>query len=147
MSSGDLASFTSTTSHGRMVSRAELRSKTRGVAYAPVEETLATKSVAISDRTFDSEVLKSETPVLVDFWAEWCPPCKMIAPILEEIATEKSGQIKIAKLDTDQNPRVPQKLGVMSLPTLILFKNGAEISRVVGFRSKKQLVQQLELAI
>jgi thioredoxin 1 len=108
---------------------------------------LVTKPIAISDRTFDSEVLKSGTPVLVDFWATWCPPCKMIAPILEEIATEKDGQVKIAKLDTDQNPDSAQKFGVMSIPTLILFKNGAEVSRVVGYRSKKQLVQQIEQAI
>jgi thioredoxin 1 len=113
----------------------------------PVEETLAAKPVAISDRTFDSEVLKSETPVLVDFWATWCPPCKMIAPMLEEIAVEKDGKLKIAKLDTDLNPDSAQKFGVMSLPTLILFKNGAEVSRVVGYRSKSQLVQQLEKAI
>jgi thioredoxin 1 len=107
---------------------------------------LASKPVAISDRTFESEVLKSETPVLVDFWAEWCPPCKMIAPILEEIATEKEGQVKIAKLDADHNPMVVQKLGVQSLPTLIMFKDGAEVSRVVGYRSKRQLVQQVETA-
>jgi thioredoxin 1 len=112
-----------------------------------LEDTLAAKPVAISDRTFDSEVLKSATPVLVDFWATWCPPCKMLAPILEEIATERDGQIKIAKLDTDENPAAPQKFGVMSLPTLILFKDGAEVSRVVGYRSKSQLVQQLEKAI
>jgi thioredoxin 1 len=112
-----------------------------------VEEILATKPFAISDRTFDSEVLKSETPVLVDFWATWCGPCKMIAPILEEIATEKDGQIKIAKLDVDQNPDSSQKFGVMSIPTLILFKDGAEVSRVIGYRSKNQLVQQLEKAI
>ena len=108
---------------------------------------MAAKPVAISDRTFDAEVLKSGTPVLVDFWAEWCPPCKMLAPILEEIATERDGQIKIAKLDTDENPTAPQKFGVMSLPTLILFKDGAEVSRVVGYRSKSQLVRHLERAI
>jgi thioredoxin 1 len=108
---------------------------------------VATKPVPISDRTFDAEVLQAKTPVLVDFWAEWCPPCKMIAPILEQIATEKDGQLKIAKLDTDANPEIPQKLGIMSLPTLVLFKNGKEVSRVVGFRSKKQLVQQVELAM
>jgi thioredoxin 1 len=108
---------------------------------------MAGKSVAISDRNFDLEVLQSDTPVLVDFWAEWCPPCKMIAPVLEEIATEKNGRIKIAKLDADENPKTVQQLGVMSLPTLILFKNGKELSRVVGYRTKKQLVQQVEAAI
>jgi thioredoxin 1 len=112
-----------------------------------VEETLATKPVAISDRTFDTEVLQSTTPVLVDFWATWCGPCKMIAPVLEEIAGEKDGQLKIAKLDVDQNPDTAQKFGVMSIPTLLLFKNGAEVSRIVGYRSKNQLVQQLEKAM
>jgi thioredoxin 1 len=112
-----------------------------------VEEPLATKPFAITDRTFDSDVLKSGTPVLVDFWATWCPPCKMIAPILEEIAVEQNGKFKIAKIDTDQNPDSAQKFGVMSIPTLILFKNGAEVSRVVGYRSKSQLIQQLEKAI
>jgi thioredoxin 1 len=112
-----------------------------------VEEILATKPVAITDRTFDTEVLKSGTPVLVDFWATWCGPCKMIAPVLEEIAGEKDGQLKIAKLDVDQNPESAQKFGVMSIPTLILFKNGQEASRFVGYRSKTQLVQQIEKAI
>jgi thioredoxin 1 len=112
-----------------------------------MEDLMASKPVAISDRTFEAEVLKSETPVLVDFWAEWCAPCKMIAPVLEEIATEKDGQIKIAKLDADNNPSVVQQLRVMSLPTLILFKNGKELSRVVGYRTKKQLVQQVEAGI
>ncbi len=107
---------------------------------------MATKPVAISDRTFDTEVLQSTTPVLVDFWATWCGPCKMIAPVLEEIAGEKDGQLKIAKLDVDQNPDTAQKFGVMSIPTLLLFKNGEEVSRIVGYRSKNQLVQQLEKA-
>src|SRR6266571_1897245 len=105
------------------------------------------KPFTVSDRTFDTEVLQSETPVLVDFWATWCGPCKMIAPVLEEIAGEKDGQLKIAKLDVDQNPDSAQKFGVMSIPTLLLFKNGQEVSRIVGYRSKNQLVQQLEKAI
>src|SRR5207245_1517793 len=100
-----------------------------GGARPPVEEPLATKPFATTDRTFDSEVLKSEKPVLVDFWATWCGPCKMIAPVLEEIATEKDGALKIAKLDVDQNPETAQKFGVMSIPTLLLFKNGSEVSR------------------
>lgn len=105
------------------------------------------KPFAVSDRTFDTEVLQSETPVLVDFWATWCGPCKMIAPVLEEIAGEKDGKLKIAKLDVDQNPDSAQKFGVMSIPTLLLFKEGREVSRIVGYRSKNQLVQQLEKAI
>lgn len=108
---------------------------------------MAVKPVAISDRTFDSEVLKSETPVLVDFWATWCGPCKMIAPVLEEIAGEKDGQLKIAKLDVDANPETAQKFGVQSIPTLLLFKNGQEVSRFVGYQSKTKLVEKLDRAI
>ena len=108
---------------------------------------MATKPVAITDRTFDLEVLQSTTPVLVDFWATWCGPCKMIAPVLEEIAGEKDGKLKITKLDVDQYPDTAQKFGVMSIPTLLLFKEGREVSRIVGFRSKTQLVQQLDKAI
>ena len=120
---------------------------TPGVEKMPREDPLATKPFTTTDRTFDSEVLKSETPVLVDFWATWCGPCKMIAPVLEEIASEKDGTLKIAKLDVDQNPETAQKFGVFSIPTLLLFKNGAEVSRIVGFRSKSQLVQQLDRAM
>jgi thioredoxin 1 len=113
----------------------------------PVEEIMSVKPVAINDRTFDSEVLKSETPVLVDFWATWCGPCKMIAPVLEEIAGEKDGRLKIAKLDVDANPESAQKFGVMSIPTLLLFKNGQEVSRIVGYQSKSKLVEKLDRAI
>ena len=108
---------------------------------------MAPKPFTTTDRTFESEVLKSEVPVLVDFWATWCGPCKMIAPVLMEIAGEKDGQLKIAKLDVDQNPETAQKFGVMSIPTLLLFKNGQEVSRIVGYRSKGQLVQQLDRAM
>jgi len=108
---------------------------------------MAGKPVAVNDRTFDSEVLQSETPVLVDFWSTWCGPCKMIAPVLEEIAGEKNGQLKIAKLDVDANPESAQKFGVMSIPTLLLFKNGQEVSRIVGYQSKSKLVEKLDRAI
>ena len=108
---------------------------------------MAIKPVAVTDRTFDEEVLKSETPVVVDFWATWCGPCRMIAPVLEEIATEKDGQLKIAKLDIDENPDIAQKFGVMSIPTLLVFKNGQEVNRIVGYRNKSQLIQQLDRAM
>jgi len=108
---------------------------------------VAIKPVAVTDRTFDEEVLKSETPVVVDFWATWCGPCRMIAPVLEEIATEKDGQLKIAKLDIDENPDIAQKFGVMSIPTLLVFKNGQEVNRIVGYRNKSQLIQQLDRAM
>ena len=105
------------------------------------------KPFTTTDRTFDSEVLKSQIPVLVDFWATWCGPCKMIAPVLIELADEKDGLLKIAKLDVDQNPETAQKFGVMSIPTLLLFKDGQEVSRIVGYRSKGQLVQQIDRAM
>ena len=93
----------------------------------------------VSDDTFDSEVLKSSVPVLVDFWAEWCGPCKMIAPTLDEVAKEYSGRLKVAKVNVDQNQGIPPKYGIRGIPTLILFKNGAPEATKVGAVSKSQL--------
>src|SRR5947209_6961744 len=129
--------------------RAAWRAKSEcpSLAVSLLEDTLATKPVHVSDKTFDQEVLKSQTPVLVDFWATWCGPCKMIAPVLEQIATEKDGTLKIAKLDVDENPDIAQKFGVMSIPTLLVFKNGQEVSRIVGYKNKSQLLSQLDKAM
>ena len=98
----------------------------------------------ISDDTFDLEVLQADKPVLLDFWAEWCGPCKMIAPILEEISTQFEGRLKVAKIDVDGNPKVAPQYGIRSIPTLILFKNGVVEAQQVGAVSKKQLEEFLE---
>jgi len=95
--------------------------------------------VSVTDSSFETEVLKSQDPVLVDYWAEWCGPCKMIAPVLEEIAREYNGRLKIAKLNIDENPSTPPKYGIRGIPTLMLFKNGSVEATKVGAVSKSQL--------
>lgn len=95
--------------------------------------------VSLSDASFEQDVLKSEIPVLVDYWAEWCGPCKMIAPLLEEVATEYQGRLKVAKLDIDKNQATPPKYGIRGIPTLMLFKDGAVEATKVGAMSKSQL--------
>ncbi len=97
----------------------------------------------ITDASFDTDVLKSDKPVLVDFWAEWCGPCKMISPMLEEIAQEQAGKIRIGKLNVDENLDVSRRYQVMSLPTLILFRDGEPQVRIVGAKPKAQLLQEL----
>lgn len=100
--------------------------------------------VTISDTSFENEVVESKIPVLVDFWAQWCGPCKAIAPILEEIAEKYEGKVKIAKLDVDHNPSTPPKFGVRGIPTLILFKDGQVAATQVGLLSKTDLMAFLD---
>jgi thioredoxin 1 len=102
-----------------------------------------TKSEAVTDATFDSDVLKSSEPVLVDFWAEWCGPCKMISPLLEEIADEHKGKVTVVKLNVDENPEVAMRYGVMSIPTLALFIGGVEKKRLIGAMPKRNIVNEL----
>ncbi len=95
----------------------------------------------VSDATFDKEVLQSGTPVLVDYWAEWCGPCKMIAPVLEDLAKDYAGRLTVAKLDVDANPQTTNQFGIRGIPTLILFKDGKAHAQKVGAMSKAQLAQ------
>ena len=97
----------------------------------------------VTDSTFDSDVIKSNVPVLVDFWAEWCGPCRMLAPVLEEVAPGYQGKLKIVKLNVDENPDAGARYGVMSIPTMIIFKGGKEIDRVVGAVSKNEVQNRI----
>ncbi|MFW5996344.1 MAG: thioredoxin [Halanaerobiaceae bacterium] len=105
------------------------------------------KPIKITDTSFQEEVLEADKPVLVDFWAEWCGPCKMVAPIVEEIAEDYGDQIKVCKLDVDANQAAASSLGVMSIPTLILFEDGEVSEKIVGYAPKEKLVSQLGLSV
>lgn len=98
----------------------------------------------VTDSTFDEEVVESDVPVLVDFWAPWCGPCRMVAPVVDEIAEQYAGQVKVVKVNTDENPNVASKYGIRSIPTLMIFKGGAKVDMVVGAVPKTTLAQTLE---
>lgn len=102
------------------------------------------KPVAVDEETFDQTVLKAKTPMLVDFWAPWCPPCQAVAPILEELAAEYEERIGFAKLNVDESPTLATRFGVSAIPTLLLFKGGKPVSQIVGFRSKAELKKALD---
>ncbi len=98
----------------------------------------------VTDQEFETEILKSETPVLVDFWADWCVPCHMVSPVVEEIGRDKAEVLRVAKLNVDDNPQAAYRYGVMSIPTLILFKGGEEVTRVVGAKPKDAILRELD---
>jgi len=102
------------------------------------------KYVEVTDANFDEEVLKSDIPVLVDYWAVWCAPCRMIAPLVEEIADEKEGIVKVAKMDVDSNPGVATKFGIRSIPTLMIFKNGEVVDQIIGAVPKSMIEEKLQ---
>lgn len=107
----------------------------------------STDLVILQDSTFDAEVLKSDIPVLVDFWAVWCGPCKAIAPSVEELAKQYKGKVKVAKMDVDEHQQVPQQYGIRSIPTLLLFKGGRVVDTIVGAVPKSKLEESLKKAI
>ena len=101
-------------------------------------------AVAVTDQNFDSEVLQSKVPVLADFWAAWCGPCRAIAPAIEEIATEYTGRLKVVKVDVDENQEIAERYGVQSIPTVLLFKDGKAVERLIGAYPKQAMVSKIK---
>ena len=105
------------------------------------------KPVEVTDSTWESEVIGSDTPVVVDFWAVWCGPCRMIAPLVEELATEYEGKVKFSKLNVDDNPEISMKYGIRSIPTLLVFKDGQPVDQIVGAVPKKELQKRVDAVL
>jgi thioredoxin 1 len=114
---------------------------------APGKEKRMAKPKEVNDTTFEQDVLKSQRPVLVDFWAPWCGPCRMVAPIVEELAEEYDGKVSFVKLNTDDNPVTASRYGIRSIPTLLVFKGGQPIGQIIGFRPKSDLQRRLDAAL
>lgn len=110
------------------------------------EETIRMKTYPLNDQTFDATIASATAPVLVDFWAEWCGPCRMLSPVLEEIAQEQSGRSLIAKVNVDESPELAARFGISSIPTLIVFREGRPVQTLLGLRSRRDITQALELA-
>ncbi|MEI7905709.1 MAG: thioredoxin [Candidatus Firestonebacteria bacterium] len=102
--------------------------------------------IAFTDANFDAEVLKSKTPVLVDFWAEWCGPCRMLGPTIEELAKEYAGKVKVGKVNVDENPGIASKYSIRSIPTVMIFKNGTILDQMVGVQPKEAIKKKIESA-
>jgi len=105
------------------------------------------KPTEVNDSNFDQMVLQSKTPVLVDFWAVWCGPCRMVAPVVEELADEYEGKVTFTKLNVDENPKTSSQYGIMSIPTLLIFKDGAPVSNIIGFRPKAELKKNIDAVL
>jgi thioredoxin 1 len=105
------------------------------------------KPTEVNDSNFDQMVLQSKTPVLVDFWAVWCGPCRMVAPVVEELAGEYEGKVTFTKLNVDENPKTSSQYGIMSIPTLLIFKDGAPVSNIIGFRPKAELKKNIDAVL
>lgn len=105
------------------------------------------KPVEVNDSNFEQMVLQSKTPVMVDFWAVWCGPCRMVEPVVEELANDYEGKVTVARLNVDENPKTASQYSIMSIPTLLIFKDGAPVSNIVGFRPKAELQRSLDAVL